>query len=106
MMKKRAQSTAIAAGSLLGLIGAGLSVALLAGTPVGTGVAPSATAAGWIIPLAAAAIIAGVAWTLLGARSLDSTDGTPFDSALCPECGRQVLGQWRICPYCAAALHD
>ncbi len=59
---------------------------------------------GWMAPLFAAAIIGGLAWVLLrqDPRSPDDAQAAPFEE--CPECGRSVLGQWRMCPYCGEML--
>jgi len=59
---------------------------------------------GWMPPLVTVLVIAGVAWTLLAERSPDERREGPRDSTICPSCDREVLGKWRMCPYCGAML--
>ena len=58
----------------------------------------------WLPPLVTVLVIAGVAWTLLAERSPDGGVEDPRDSTVCPSCEREVLGKWRMCPYCGAML--
>ncbi|GAB4288090.1 MAG: hypothetical protein Kow0067_13600 [Coriobacteriia bacterium] len=59
--------------------------------------------AGWLAPIIAASIIGGVAWALLGQEPRDR-DHMDVNHDACPACGRSVLGQWRMCPYCGEML--
>lgn len=59
---------------------------------------------GWLAPLLAASIIAGLAWVLLSQDPRSRDDATDPPVAQCPECNRTVLGQWRMCPYCGEML--
>lgn len=60
---------------------------------------------GWLAPLIAASVIGGVAWLLLSQESHHDDDERPTSAlASCPECGRVVLSQWRMCPYCGEML--
>lgn len=95
---------------ILSVVGVFFAVGLVAGLVLmvnaGHGFAGCTGAAefGWLAPLFAASIIGGLAWVLLsqGPRTPDDSDPAPF--AECPECGREVLGQWRMCPYCGEML--
>lgn len=59
---------------------------------------------GWLPALATVLVIAGVAWILLAQRSSEEARQEPRDSTTCPSCEREVLGKWRMCPYCGAML--
>jgi len=60
---------------------------------------------GWVVPIVASAIIGGVVWSLAGERGKgEGAASSGMSSVACPDCGRQVMGEWRICPYCAAML--
>lgn len=58
---------------------------------------------GWLAPLIAAGILGLATWVLLGERGSSSGD-VRADTTQCTRCGREVLGQWRMCPYCGAML--
>lgn len=58
----------------------------------------------WLSALVTVLVIAGVAWILLAQRSPDEQRQGPRDSTACPSCEREVLGKWRMCPYCGAML--
>ncbi|MDO8915610.1 MAG: hypothetical protein Q7W16_05960 [Coriobacteriia bacterium] len=59
---------------------------------------------GWIIPLVSSAVIAGLAWLLLSQVPLGSAGSEDHTSVDCASCGRNVLTDWRLCPYCGVAL--
>lgn len=59
---------------------------------------------GWLAPLIAASVVLGVSWVLLAQRSDRHEGNTSFDRTRCPVCEREVMGQWRMCPYCGAML--
>lgn len=64
----------------------------------------AATAAGWMIPMLAGVVAGGVAWALL----MEDGAGTRADVVLggrCPDCGRSLAEEWRLCPYCGAMTH-
>jgi hypothetical protein len=59
---------------------------------------------GWTLPLAAAAIVGGVTWLLLGE---EPRNGGPVGRAVvrpCPACGSEVRTDWRLCPFCGERL--
>jgi len=91
----------------LAVAGGIAAVALLVaawGPAVRVGVARGNAVLAWIIPIASAAVIAGVGWYLLRAapRHTDAANG--YESVACTSCGRAVLTDWRLCPYCGSAL--
>ncbi|KAF0207247.1 MAG: zinc ribbon domain-containing protein [Actinomycetota bacterium] len=59
---------------------------------------------GWLAPLLAASIIGALAWVLLRQDHRIEEDDTHVPAAECPECGRTVMGEWRMCPYCGEVL--
>lgn len=59
---------------------------------------------GWVSPLVAAGILGLAAWVLLGGRPSSNRTPDRTDSAQCAKCGREILGQWRMCPYCGSVL--
>jgi hypothetical protein len=64
----------------------------------------AATPFGWLIPLVSAGVIGGVAWLLLPQSPRGSNSSDDYRSVDCTSCGRTVLTDWRLCPYCGAAL--
>ncbi|MDZ4166817.1 MAG: hypothetical protein U1E08_03885 [Coriobacteriia bacterium] len=56
---------------------------------------------GWVTPLVAASVLGGAMFVLLGQRSSKS-DTAVSDVASCLACGRELLGEWRMCPYCGS----
>lgn len=59
---------------------------------------------GWLVPLIAACTILAVCAVLLAQRRRGNEGNTAYDSTHCPVCEREVMGQWRMCPYCGAML--
>jgi hypothetical protein len=59
---------------------------------------------GWLPPLAAVLVITGVGWILLAQHGREDEHAEVRDSTLCPACEREILGKWRMCPYCGAML--
>lgn len=57
----------------------------------------------WLAPLLAVLVIAGVGWILLSQHGSDERQHPSFER--CPSCERDVLGKWRMCPYCGAMIH-
>lgn len=96
--------------ALLGGFGAvGVVIAVFALVrPAGliTGV-PGLLPIGWIVPLGSLFVIVGVTWLLLSQAPMDGrSDAAPYDSINCPSCGRQVMIDWRLCPYCGAMMTE
>lgn len=105
MRRRYTRWVVLTALGVLGLIGLVLAAVALIG-PVGLlANAPSALPVGWIVPLGSLFVIVGVTWLLLSqAPASDGRDSVPFDSVTCPSCGRLVMIDWRLCPYCGAMM--
>ena len=58
----------------------------------------------WMPPLVATAVIVGVSWILLSQRRPSDEGDTSFSHTRCSVCQREVLGKWRMCPYCGSML--
>ncbi|MBN2840255.1 MAG: zinc ribbon domain-containing protein [Coriobacteriia bacterium] len=58
----------------------------------------------WLAPLLTVLVIAGVGWILLGQHRSEERQHPSFEH--CPSCQRDVLGKWRMCPYCGAMIDD
>jgi hypothetical protein len=58
----------------------------------------------WMPPLVTLLVIAGVGWILVAQRRPDDGQSGSGVSTRCPACEREVLGKWRMCPYCGAML--
>lgn len=59
---------------------------------------------GWLVPAVAASVVLGVSGVLLAQRRSGDEGNTSYDRVRCPACEREVMGQWRMCPYCGAML--
>ena len=54
------------------------------------------------VPVVVLLVIAGLTWFLLK-RDGDADAGSDADSYVeCASCGRSILREWRLCPYCGA----
>ena len=53
------------------------------------------------VPLAAGAVIGLGAWALLDDPPSPTQDA-PYAEMACPVCGRAILEDWRLCPYCGS----
>lgn len=91
------------AGGLLGML------CVVLARLIGPQAEPHSTIAaslGWVPPVAAGVVI-GVAVLLLGAgRSSSHSAGPDLGTRSCPECGRVVGQEWRLCPHCGSRLDD
>ena len=61
---------------------------------------------GWLAPLLAGVVLGAATWILLDQPRSRRNDDTRQDAGACPECSREILGQWRMCPYCGALLAE
>jgi hypothetical protein len=59
----------------------------------------------WLAPLIAGCVVLSVGGILLSQRHSDEGN-TAFNRTRCPACEREVMGQWRMCPYCGAMLES
>lgn len=101
-MKGARRAVLIVTGAL-GALGLVLVMLLSANSQAGfTGCAIAEL--GWAAPLLALSVLGGATWFLLGQRRTDQGDRTSYEAVPCSACGREVLGQWRMCPYCGAML--
>ena len=58
----------------------------------------------WMPPLVTVLVVAGVGCILVAQRRPDDDHSGASASTRCPACEREVLGKWRMCPYCGAML--
>lgn len=59
---------------------------------------------GWLIAAVSLGVIGGLGWYLL-AHAPRHTDGPQgYHAVACSSCGRAVLTDWRLCPYCGSPL--
>lgn len=67
----------------------------------------AATRFGWAIPILTGLVVAGVAWALLSSETVDSaSDEMRTASSVCYQCGKPLLSEWRLCPYCGSLKTD
>jgi hypothetical protein len=57
----------------------------------------------WLAPLLTVLVILGVGWILMSQCGGDEREHPSFER--CPACERDILGKWRMCPYCGAMIH-
>ena len=61
---------------------------------------------GWVLPVAGIALIAVLSLGLAaGMSQRDDGDVVALGPA-CPECGRFLKAEWRLCPYCGTLVRD
>lgn len=88
-----------------GVAGVSLLIAFILLLDRGDGVSSAAVASplGWAFPLGSLLAIVGVTWFVLSRTPKDpGSDESVY--APCGNCGRSVLRDWRLCPYCGAML--
>lgn len=59
---------------------------------------------GWIAPLVSAVVLGSAAWALRTQGRADQDGPGAAGAVRCRACDREVLGQWRMCPYCGSML--
>jgi hypothetical protein len=104
MAKMRARSVLLTTVGVLAAAGALFGLLLLVNADSGFSGCTGTARFGWMAPLLAASIIGGLAWILLG-QEPRTDDRSVLETASCPSCGRDVLGKWRLCPYCGSMLY-
>ncbi|MBF4509473.1 MAG: hypothetical protein ISP10_03190 [Aeromicrobium sp.] len=98
--RRRRITIAGAVVTAVALAGTGL---LLCGETGSVGCAASAQF-GWLTPVVTAMVLGGAAFVLAGQRR-SGRDGAPSgDVVPCSACGRELFGEWRMCPYCGAMI--
>lgn len=101
---RRLGLAAAAFGALFLVVGVGVAVCALRGC--GLGSCALGHTFGWVVPLVAAVVLGGSTWLLLGQADAED-DSTHLPAAAeCASCRKEILGQWRMCPYCGAMLGD
>ena len=79
---------------------AALVTSMRTGQPLGSGFLHDV---GWLVPLVAGGAVGGLSWLMLsGTNSGGATCDRPGE--VCPLCGSEVRGDWRMCPYCGGSL--
>lgn len=82
-----------------------LLLALLVGN-ADRGLSASTSAIGWTVPILSGVLIGGVAWVLLLRGPNHFDDSPPPDTVPCASCGRIVMRDWKLCPYCGSNKED
>jgi hypothetical protein len=59
---------------------------------------------GWTIPIVSLVVIGVAVWLLLSSAGTDRSSDADARYMACPACGRSVLEDWRLCPYCGLSL--
>jgi hypothetical protein len=57
---------------------------------------------GWTIPLLTGLMVGVVAWALL--VDAPEVEEPVISESTCGTCGRNILSDWRICPYCGTLV--
>ncbi len=104
MDRTRTQGVFLAVAGALIVIAVAVALVLVVNAESGFEGCTSTAQFGWIAPLLAASIIGGLAWVLLSQNHTVDDDEPQVPSVECPECGRTVMGGWRMCPYCGDVL--
>jgi hypothetical protein len=90
-------------GAVVGLVAVVGTGVLLAGDP-GVFGCSLLSEFGWVTPVVTGAVLGGATIALLVQRRSAGRDASPGDVLACPSCERDILGQWRMCPYCGQML--
>jgi hypothetical protein len=53
---------------------------------------------GWVVPLGVLFVIVAVSWFLLAQDRPEQAAESVY--VICPVCGKAILRDWRMCPYC------
>jgi hypothetical protein len=79
------------------MLSAAVAVVALTRAPGSAGLGPLV----WLLPLATLAVVSGIALLLPGEDSRPEAESDAEPSLEdCPACGREVSGEWRLCPWC------
>jgi hypothetical protein len=88
----------VSAAIFSGLALAAIMVAVLLVANAGTVGGKDDASLRWALPVLAGMLVSAVAWALLMESPSDS--GQEVSRGSCSTCGRSVLAEWRLCPYC------
>lgn len=102
MKKSESRSLRIATLIVMSLAVAGVGLIFISDARVAGSVV--ARPIGLLAPLVVASVVLGVSCILLTQRRSRDEGNTSFDKTQCPACKREVMGQWRMCPYCGSML--
>jgi len=104
--RKRLMRLLLAVGGAIGIVVALLALLVAINAGLGFGGCTGTSPLGWTIPLVSGGLIGGVAWMLLlrAPNYSDESEVTARRSVPCPSCGKAVMRDWRLCPYCSDAL--
>lgn len=106
MDRKRLMRLLLAVGGAIGIVVALLALLVAINAGLGFAGCTGTSPLGWTIPLVSGGLIGGVAWMLLlrAPNYSDESEVTARRSVPCPSCGKAVMRDWRLCPYCSDAL--
>jgi hypothetical protein len=105
MDPKRYMRVVVTVGGALGTALALFLVLTLVNADRGFAGTTGTSALGWTLPLLSGGLIGGVAWVLLLRGPNHSDDDPSLDTVPCSACGRSVMPEWRLCPYCGSAMN-
>lgn len=96
----------LAVGGAIGIVVALLALLVAVNAGFGFGGCTGTGTLGWAIPLFSGGLIGGVAWVLLlrAPNYSSDSDADTRRSVPCPSCGKAVMIDWRLCPYCSTGL--
>jgi len=61
----------------------------------------------WVIPVVAGVTVGLLGWLLLSdARRSEFDTRRASEEQGCPSCGRRVMRNWRLCPYCGSFIES
>lgn len=87
------------------VVAALMAVLTFSNSDQGSAGSTAAVPFGWTIPLLAAVVLGAVAWTLsVQPRQQESGEEPHLRARPCSACGKTVMGEWRLCPYCGRML--
>lgn len=61
---------------------------------------------GWLTPVVVASVLGGATLALLGHRRPTRHKDDGGVVVPCGSCQRELLGEWRMCPYCGSVVSD
>ena len=101
---KNARRTMFTVAALMGAAGVVVGALMLVNADSGLSGCTMVSGFGWMAPLLLGSVLGGATLALLAQRRSGQQGRPEYDAVPCHTCGREVLGQWRMCPYCGAML--